>query len=977
MYTKSDLSDLKHIDPETLASHNLLTTGKKNGYECPYCGNGTGEDGTGVEIQLLQDGYKGYCFKCHKYFDVFDLIAEKERFNVTTQFVDVANRAREIFGKPPAQTKTAKQPEKKVENFSAFIKATIARLDSFFAGKKTFRGLLKNELKKFGCGYEPKWFHAGTRTERIIIPTSVNHYLARYVGQAEIDKSLQKIHRGHKEIFGMKNALKTLQEKPETLIFAVEGEFDAMSIDQCGYTAIAFSGSDVSALQQTLLKQFPKESAFILMLDSDETGRKNSEKVAAKIRKLGFPLCIKFLDEQYADANDFLQLNELALKNELKRIYQEAQTYLKENPPLPVGIIPSGVEGVNEITSAYKPPNPLDKTSETFEGIQEPQNTQDVIRNCPINLQVPTNFLFKPKGIYHIEKIKGKGKDAEEKTVEILDSSTPIVPTRILQKKDRSDKSLELAYYERAKNKWHKITAPATTIAKTQNITDLAGLGVDVNTPHARSMSEFLMKIQHAGDNAKLIPQAVVFEQPGWSDKNCAKFIYPPEGIIDGENYVVQNNGFEYEEKFSSAGTKEDWYGVFVLAYSPREYWWARYATGLALAAPLVAPCNSRNWQGVLVSPSGSGKSAVAKLAVSIFGNPEKYHTTFNGTNNFSDELAARLNDLPCWIDEFQAADKKTREDFQNFIYNYAEQKTRGRLSRNAEMKKQYEFRGTRLCTSEQAVLQEHYMQGAFNRVIQIQGFQPFKDGVGRALHEDLKLHYGHYGKMWIDYVAAHREEILETFKAVQVKYRPMNFIPHHLQHIALVYTALEYFYRMLREDRRKAEADGVKEAEWLEFPSPLTMLEGRYDKKMKIKGDIEFFRELLPTPQESNNVIRALDFLGEARFSQKARFYHQEGSAWGSPTSNDRNGALGYLFSNGDVGFMPRPLSQYLLDNGYPPAKDLMRGFCEQGLIKVGGGELAKRFQNSVKIEKASVKMYYFPKKSFDEPLDNGEEKS
>ena len=978
MYSKFDaLKDkYKHLDPTALAGYNLLSQGRNSGWECPHCGNGSGKDGTGVTWKLLNDGYKGYCFRCDKYFDVFDLIAKKYNFNAATEFRDVIEQAQRIFGDAPKPVKPQKKVEAKVEDFNALIQASWKKLDLFFADKKTWRGLLKATLVVFGCGYLPDWNYFGSKSARIIIPTSINHYLARYVGTKEIDKKFWKIHRGTKDLFGEKKVLAMLEEKPDLLVFVVEGEIDAMSIYQSGFAAVALGGSSVSDHQLNIFRHFPEGTKFILMLDNDETGRKKSVTVAEKIRKLGFFVHIDFLDAQFADANDWLVNNDSGLKRELLRISDAAM-----NPPatennLPAGIKKSAVEGINEITSDYKPPakssNPAEESADDDDGIERLTKMQ--ITSCPIDLTVPKKFVFKPKGIYHKEKSKDKESKGEE--IEIQDSATPIVPLRILQKKDRSDKQVELAYYERSTHKWHKFTVPATTIAKAQNITDLASFGVDINSTHARSISEFLTKIQYEGDNARIIPQAVHYDQPGWTDRDCTNFIYPPEGKIDGEEYVLKDNGFNYEEKFSSAGTKEEWYVLFAATYSPMENAWARYALGLVLAAPLVKICNTRNWQGVLVSPSGSGKSAVAKLAFSIFGNPEKIHTTFNGTNNFSDALAARLNDLPCWIDEFQSADKKTREDFQNFIYNYAEQKTRGRLNKNSEMKQQFEFSGTRLCTSEQTVLQENFMQGAFNRVIQIQGFKPLKDGIGRELHENLPYHYGHYGRQWIRYCSAHRQEIRETYEAVRVKYRSWNFVPHHLQNFALAYTALEFFYRMLKEDRTKAIEAGIEEAIWINYPSPLEMLDhvGKInDKKV---GDIDFFRELLPTPQEANNFFRAFDFLSETRFSQKSRFYHQTREGWASPDSKGREGALGYFFQNGDVGFLPGPLNRYLAENGFPPAKDLMRGFFEKELIKVSGGDLAKRFQYSAKIyndpeTKSSVKLYLFPKKSFDAPDD------
>ena len=930
-------SKYKHIDPTSLEGYGLLTPAKKSGYICPFCSNGTGKDGTGASFEAVNDGFKGFCFKCGEHFDVFDLIAAHHHFN-RKNFREIFDAAKNIFGDAP-KVSDEKPRKKEIQNFESLIRSSWRGLDDFFYGKKNWRGLFKSTLVKFGCGYLNKWLSDGT--ERIIIPTGFTHYLARFPYETDDPKIVVKPHRGTKEIFGLKFALQAVQANIDVLVFAVEGEIDAMSIYQCGFTAIAFSGSDISPFQQTLLAQFPKGSKFILMFDSDETGKKKSQKSADVLRKIGFFVSVQFLDDKFSDANARLQTDPAGLKNELTKIYSDAEKFFAANPPqkvsaLPEGIKPAEVEGYVEITPDYKPPKPPDKISENVEGM----STQMQIPSCPLDLSVPANFLFEAGGL----KVKVFDKKTGEEKEPVIFSKTPILPVKIFRKADKSDMQVELAYYERVENAWHKVTVPMTTIAKTQNITDLASFGVDVNSPHAKDFSNFLMRIQRISDNAKKIPKILIYEQTGWTGENYEKFIYPP-----GESdFVVQNGGFDYESKFSAKGSKEDWVRLFLPAYASRKHVWCRYALGLVLAAPLVRLCNSRNWQGVLVAPSGSAKSAIAKLAISIFGNPEKLHTTFNGTSSFTDELSPRLNDLPCWVDEFQAADETMRKNFQQLIYNYAEGKTRGRLSRNAEVKKQYEFSGTRLCTSEQVVMQDSFMQGAFNRTIQIQGIAPLPDYLARKFHSELHKTYGHFGKQFVEYVKAHREAVRELYSDLQKTYEGENFITHHVQHISLVYTALEFFFRMLREEFDVNSLD-----------TPLEYLS---------KGDIEFFRTLLPSPRESNNIVRAREFLAETRFSQENRFHRitKDGDLWPATSGKE---ALGYKFANGDVGFLPGPINKFFLENGYPPAQTLMRGFAEQNLLKVSGGNLGRQFKYTVRIaDRGAPKLYYFPKNSLED---------
>ena len=344
----------KHLDAETLAGYNLLNPARKSGYICPFCGNGSGEDGTGVEMNLLSSGYEGYCHKCGASFDVFKLIAKNEHLNNDTQFAQIFQIAKEKFGdapivkENPAPKKSAEKDSEKDKKISAEIEKAHKNLANFphFENFK-YRGLEFATLNKFYCGYEENFFSKledkknnrvyKVVAPRFIIPSSKTHYLARLVGKADdlpIEETAKKLlegkskqHFGTKTIFAKKFAL-TCGKK---IIFAVEGEFDAMSIWQCGYPAIAFSGSKLSKEMQKELKEFAEDTKFIILLDNDETGENLSQDNAEIIDSLGFSVAIEHLDKKYKDANEFLQADPDGLKKQLEKILQNAEKFFEEN----------------------------------------------------------------------------------------------------------------------------------------------------------------------------------------------------------------------------------------------------------------------------------------------------------------------------------------------------------------------------------------------------------------------------------------------------------------------------------------------------------------------------------------------------------------------------------------------------------------------------------------------------------------------
>ena len=57
-------ASIRLISPAQLSAHGILTAVKEDEYVCPFCGNGSGEDGTGMQMSLSPDGtnYIGHCF---------------------------------------------------------------------------------------------------------------------------------------------------------------------------------------------------------------------------------------------------------------------------------------------------------------------------------------------------------------------------------------------------------------------------------------------------------------------------------------------------------------------------------------------------------------------------------------------------------------------------------------------------------------------------------------------------------------------------------------------------------------------------------------------------------------------------------------------------------------------------------------------------------------------------------------------------
>ena len=341
--TEQTKMEVKKILPETLTSYNIVESAKKSGIVCPNCGNGTGEDGTGL-IPFWYNGALIYkCHVCGKTFDNFDLIAEHFHLDIKKDFPKVLAEGATLLGGAanlpvasvpiPVKKKTEEIPQDIPQDFSVFIEDVFINIGNLPESAR--RGFLLKTLEHFTCGFAPSWRHPKSPnaplSARLIIPTSKFHYLARAISP-DVPKKYAKQHAGSKEIFNI-DAL-----TPNSVVFIVEGEFDCMSIWQVSdgkIPAIAVSGcSNYKLLLDWLDKNPDCNIKFIVMFDndssSDNPGQTNAKKFVDELNMRGFPAVNKLLsDKTDFDANDWLQQDEQALAQRISELYSEGSTELE------------------------------------------------------------------------------------------------------------------------------------------------------------------------------------------------------------------------------------------------------------------------------------------------------------------------------------------------------------------------------------------------------------------------------------------------------------------------------------------------------------------------------------------------------------------------------------------------------------------------------------------------------------------------
>lgn len=338
---------------------NAITEPDKSGrgYVCPVCGSGTGKNGTGMTAGTKNPNFFK-CWACGFGGDVFDIIDWK--YHCDGDAVEQIRQAEQILHRDFLETnkntvenrketpKTAEQVNKNmVQNTvkkndkndllerakqeaeareqerrnKAFIKECHTKLPTATDGLEYIkkRGISENTAMRNGLGYTPMYY-GDMNTPAIIFPKYVKGkgnigYTARSI--ENVDKGRKARHnKGEQGIFNLQ-----VLANPGAVVFLVEGEFDALSIIECGFPAISTSGNTKADDLVNIIKETTtRPEYFVILPDNDRKpdgtpdespnkGYNKGLKLADALKTAGikhYMVDTRAWNPAYKDSNDYL-----------------------------------------------------------------------------------------------------------------------------------------------------------------------------------------------------------------------------------------------------------------------------------------------------------------------------------------------------------------------------------------------------------------------------------------------------------------------------------------------------------------------------------------------------------------------------------------------------------------------------------------------------------------------------------------------
>ena len=565
----------------------------------------------------------------------------------------------------------------------------------------------------------------------------------------------------------------------------------------------------------------------------------------------------------------------------------------------------------------------------------DPPSTQKSIPDCPIDLILPLGVYFdSDKGIRIVDFDKPVGNKGRPVIEACQNPLVPIRAFREFTRRGENPKSKD--HYEiaiKTAKHWRTAIVDARTLHDPRKILELADFGAHI--VDARMLAKFFAKIIAINELNDRLKVTKTFSQPGWQDKNFNFFAYP----TGGDDYIVKNADFDYQAIFTPQGDKDAWKLMLhrVLFHNPHSYskdnntladrpnLVAAMILGSSFGAPLVAPLGIRNPQLVLGFDSGNGKTAAAKFAASFFGNPDELCPTCNATENFLEDLAVKLNDFPHAVDELQAAKKYVRDNMDELVYKFSGGTTRGRADIQGNAKPTFHYRGFRVFTGEQTIINNSSGQGAISRIFEITKSDLFADPFSIEIHNFTQNNFGFFGKHYTtEFIPHNLARIRKQFALWRDVLSGDNspLLSSHATFLAYAFTGLQF----------GLEATGYSEDEAIKIT-------------FAVVEDSQVLIDDAPNKALAKNVNRALPDILEyldARPTQFIKEIHASNQdEFVAAESNQKT--LGVKLLNGNYAISPLNLREIINELGYPSANAIIRSLGDNGYLDCGNSNSQK----------------------------------
>lgn len=279
-------------------------------------------------------------------------------------------------------------------------------------------------------------------------------------------------------------------------------------------------------------------------------------------------------------------------------------------------------------------------------------------------------------------------------------------------------------------------------------------LNINVNDLNYIHFLDFFNKFLY--ENRKIIKTKNAIQHIGWHNNEFAQY----------SNNITFDYSDDHEGKLrelieitTPTGSIEKWKKI-INKFNSKDF---NIIMGTSYASPLLKLLGKRSYQINGVGDSENGKSFAGSCALSIWGMPSKLMIGSNDTANSIPKKAAMNQSIFMMIDDPFKKGKETKGIHDNYVL--ANEKGRGRLTKDSKLMKEDRWRLTSFVTTETPLMGDNANAGEYNRVLEYNLTKMYnidKTEVSK-LYSELDRHYSLAGKIFIDSLKDYKIKELET----------------------------------------------------------------------------------------------------------------------------------------------------------------------------------------------------------------------
>ncbi|MCF0115733.1 MAG: toprim domain-containing protein [Erysipelotrichaceae bacterium] len=276
-------------------------------------------DDSNPSMKYYPDDKTLYCYSCRTRYDLLDVIGLD--YNLTgfreklEKAIELFNLDIELYEDTKKETRKQEKAVKSLlfndeDNDDLYTRLCENALNSIEAIEHyEARGFSEDDIKRFGLGYTGTDFQLTKEvSERLrldnagvykyIIPHGYRTGAGGYKAEAIDRQTYAKYSQGKDFKADILNEYYLTTPHDHIQVFVTEGEYDALSVEKCGFNAIALSSANNETRFNLIVNEYKPNCCFILALDNDKPGREAQKKIIENLKRNDYDYKIATIDDR-------------------------------------------------------------------------------------------------------------------------------------------------------------------------------------------------------------------------------------------------------------------------------------------------------------------------------------------------------------------------------------------------------------------------------------------------------------------------------------------------------------------------------------------------------------------------------------------------------------------------------------------------------------------------------------------------------